>query len=685
VTADTNGTVRDRPLLNKKDDYAFVVRRRKTGRFSTTRLIVTYALISLIPVLLLGVILAVSYQAEARQRGLAEGKSEALLVAQTAVEPRLTGRPFGQGLTADEVASMRALTDRAVGDHNVLRLRLRDLSGTVVFSDDGSGLKKNVDDDEALEAAHGEVVARLTYLNDDSDDIGPKGPAAVEVYLPLTAGKPEHRVGVLEIYLPYAPISADVNASLHNLYRDLAVGLAGLYLALLAISMSVSRRLRQQLRLNTYLAEHDSLTGLPNRTAFHRQAEAVCLAARRDRSSVVIAIVDLDRFKEINDTLGHPNGDLLLNELARRLSGFLRPQDSVARLGGDEFGIILRDLAEPEPVLWRIRMLIAHELTVVELPLSVDSSIGYVVAPDDGSNIDELLQLADVAMYVAKAHHSGVVRYNPTQNHYDAAKLRLMGDFRQAIETNQLVLHYQPKVSVEDGRIDSVEALVRWQHPTLGLLYPDQFVPLAEQTDLIERLTGWVLARALTELRGLGPPASHLTVAVNISARNLGRLGFAQRVAQVLNQAGASSDHLTLELTETALLTDPARAASSLEEVSRLGIKVSIDDFGCGQTSLGFLSTLPIDELKIDRSFICDMLENPAHAAIVRSIIDLGHNLAVQVVAEGVETSETLMALRAIGCDLAQGYLFARPMPADQLRVWLASVAPVQPLAPTLR
>jgi diguanylate cyclase len=682
----TRGSIQAIPHFGGSGDYHFVVRHRKAERFSTTRLIATYALISLIPVLLLGAVLAVSYQTEARQRGLAEGTSEALLVAETAVEPRLTGHPLSQGLTAAEGASMRALTDRVVGDHNVLRLRLRDLSGNVVFSDDGSGLKKNVDDDdEALEAAHGEVVARLTYLNDDSDDTGPKGPAAVEVYLPLTAGKPEHRVGVLEIYLPYAPINVDVTASLHNLYRDLAIGLVALYLALFVISTSVSRRLRQQLRVNTHLAEHDSLTDLPNRTAFHRQAEAVCIAARRDKSSVVIGIVDLDRFKEINDTLGHHNGDRLLNELARRLSGFLRPQDTVGRLGGDEFGIILRDITEPEPVFWRIRMLIEHEVMVAGLPLSVDSSIGYVVAPADGTDIDELLQLADVAMYVAKAQHSGVARYDPKQNHYDPAKLTLMGDFRQAIETNQLVLHYQPKLRLEDGRIDSVEALVRWQHPTRGLLYPDQFVPLAEQTDLIERLTGWVLTRALIELNGLGPSAAHLTMAVNISARNLGRLGFAQRVAQTLDRVGASADRLTLELTETALLTDPARAASSLAEVSRLGIRVSIDDFGCGQTSLGYLSTLPIDELKIDRSFICDMLENSAHAAIVRSIVDLGHNLGVRVVAEGVETRAILTALRAIGCDLAQGYLFARPMPADQLRGWMATEAPVHPLEPTPR
>ena len=680
----TRESVQEIPHFDGRDDYHFVVHRRKAERFSTTRPTVIYALISLIPVLLLGVVLAASYQAEARQRGLAEGRSEALLIAQTAVEPRLSGRPLSEGLTPDELASMRALAKRAVGDHDVLRLRLRNLSGQVVFSDDGSGFKTRPED-EAFDAAHGEIVARLTQLNADSNDVGPKGPEAVEVYLPLTAGSPEQRVGVLEIYLPYAPINADVTASLHNLYRDLAIGLVALYLALFAISMSVSRKLRRQLRLNTYLAEHDPLTDLPNRTAFHRQAEAACIAARRDKSSVVIGIVDLDRFKEVNDTLGHHNGDRLLIELASRLSGFLRPQDLVARLGGDEFGIILRDITEPEQVFWRVRMVIEHEVTVAELPVSVDSSIGYVVAPDDGTDIDELLQLADVAMYVAKVQHSGVVRYDPTQNHSDPAKLTLMGDFRQAIETNQLVLHYQPKLRVEDGRIDSVEALVRWQHPTRGLLYPDQFVPLAEQSDLIERLTGWVLTRALIELRGLGPLAAHLTVGVNISARNLGRLGFAQRVAQTLDRVGASADRLMLELTETALLVDPARAASSLNEVSRLGIKVSIDDFGSGQTSLGYLSTLPIDELKIDRSFICDMLENSTHAAIVRSIVDLGHNLAVQVVAEGVETTETLTALQEIGCDLAQGYLFARPMPMDQLRVWLANVGPTQSLEPTPR
>jgi diguanylate cyclase (GGDEF)-like protein len=657
--------------------------RRRPERSSTARLVATYAAISLVPVIALGIALGLSYRSEATQRGIAEGRSEALLVAQTAVEPELNGQPLSKGLTPAETASMRALVKRAVGDHDVLRLRLRDLAGQVVFSDDGSGYKQRPED-EALDAGRGEVVARLTHLNDDSDDSGPIGPESVEVYLPLSAGRPEHRVGVLEIYLPYAPINADVTASLQNLYRDLAIGLAVLYLALLVISLSVSRRLRHQLRINTYLAEHDTLTDLENRTAFHRRAEEACRASTDSGASAAIALVDLDRFKEVNDTLGHRNGDRLLITLARRLEGFLRPEDGLGRLGGDEFGVILRDVEDPAAVLWQLRAVIGQELSMDGLPLSVDSSVGFVVAPEQGTDVDELLRLADVAMYVAKANHAGVVRYDPAQNTYDPARLALIGELRQAIETGQLVLHYQPKVKVSDGRTDSVEALVRWAHPRHGLLSPDVFVPAAEQTDLIERLTGWVLTRALADLRTLVTRAPDLRVSVNVSARNLARPGFAQRVAQTLTLAGVPADRLTIELTETALMTDPARAVEALSGVTAIGVAVSIDDFGIGQTSLGYLSRLPVDELKIDRSFVAEATTDPARAAIVRSIVELGHNLGLSVVAEGVETTDVLATLQALGCDGAQGYLFARPMPLEQLLGWLDAARPAEPVgAPT--
>jgi diguanylate cyclase (GGDEF)-like protein len=574
---------------------------------------------------------------------------------------------------------MKALVQKAVRQHDILRLRLRDLAGNVVYADDasGSGIKQ-LPEDEALDAARGEIVAQLTRLNSDPGDTGKVGPESVEVYLPLTAGRAKQRVGVLEIYLPYAPISADVTAGLHNLYRDLIFGLAGLYLAISAISISVSGRLREQLKVNTYLAEHDSLTDLPNRALFLRRAEVAVEASRRGGLPTAVAIVDLDRFKEVNDTLGHHNGDHLLTELARRLATFTRPKDCVARLGGDEFGIILRDVTDPSEVLWRIRTVIEHEVSVSGLPLSIDSSIGFVVAPEDGTDVDELLQHADVAMYVAKEQHRGVVRYDPSQNHYDPADLALVGQLRQAIETDQLVLHYQPKATLDDGRVEAVEALVRWRHPTLGLLYPDRFIPLVEQTDLIDRLTEWVLHQALSDLRMLGPEADHVTVAVNVSARNLGRTGFDQVVVRALDEAGIPAHRLVIEITETALLTHPEGAVVILTKLNALGVKVSIDDFGCGQTSLGYLSTLPIHELKIDRSFVGDMLVNPAHAAIVRSIVDLGHNLHLHVVGEGVESNDIWEILRASGCDSAQGYLLARPMPLEKLGRWLVTAETVE-------
>jgi diguanylate cyclase (GGDEF)-like protein len=637
-----------------------------------TKLFVTYAAISLVPVLLLGVALAAGFRSEARQRGLAEGRSEAVLVAQTAVEPLLDGRPLSDGLSPDEETALRRLVARAVNRSNVLRLRLRDQSGQVVFSDDGSGFGQQPED-EALEAARGSVEARLTRLNSDSDDSGRIGPQSVEVYLPLEAGQPSRQVGVLEIYLPYAPISADVTSGLHTLYLDLAAGLAALYVAIFAISMSMTRRLRQQLRVNTYLAEHDALTDLPNRAWFHRHARAT-LAAARPGSRSALAIVDLDRFKEVNDTLGHHNGDHLLAVLAKRLAGHLGSTGSVARLGGDEFGVLLPDVVDPERALWDLRRVVDGEIEVDNLPLSVDSSFGYVLAPDDGNDVDELLQRADVAMYEAKAQHAGVLRYDAAQNHYDPADLALVSELRHAIDENQLLLHYQPKAALSDGRIVSVEALVRWQHPVHGLLSPDRFIPLAEQTDLIDKLTAWVLARALADIASLGPHAARITVAVNASARNLAREDFADLVVGTLARTRVPADRLVVEITETALLTNPGRAAATMRAIQQAGVKISLDDFGAGQTSLGYLATLPIHELKIDRGFVRDMQTNPAHAAIVRSIVDLGHNLGLRVVAEGVDRSDTYAHLRAIGCDVLQGFLLAGGMPLDQLDGWLLSL-----------
>src|SRR5437763_4223189 len=512
------------------------VRDGGRARRSVVRLFGVHAAISLIPVIVLGSALAVDFKSEAHRRGLTEGESQAALVAQTAVEPLLDGQPLSNGVTPQERAGLERLVGRAVAEHNVLRVRLRDLAGNVVYSDDSSGAN-GTPDQEAIQAAKTGPISRLTHVNADSNDTGPAGVSAVEVYRPLVAGDPAHAVGVLELYLPYAPISRNVAAALRSLYRELAVGLGALYLTLLVISISMSRGLRKQVKFNAFLAEHDHLTDLPNRTLFHRRAASALKRASRGEP-IAIAIIDLDRFKDVNDTLGHHNGDRLLTELARRLDVNTRPEDTVARLGGDEFGVILTGANDPEEALWRLRDIIDREVEVSGLPLSVESSVGFVVAPDDGNDVDDLLQRADVAMYVAKGAHSGVVRYDPEQDDYDAAKLGLIAELRHAIDDGQLVLHYQPKTAISDGKVEAMEALVRWEHPVRGLVYPDSFVPIAEQTDLIDKLSDWALDTALADLRELSALNSKLAVAVNVSARSLSKPDFADRVQAALERAG---------------------------------------------------------------------------------------------------------------------------------------------------
>jgi diguanylate cyclase (GGDEF)-like protein len=630
------------------------------------RQFVVFAAISLVPVLVLGLVLAGSYRSEAARRGLAQGRSEALLMAQTAVEPIFDGRPLSDGLNPTETARLHQLASGAVARGDVQRLRIRDLQGAVVFSDDGSGFHQRPED-EAFDAAKGITIARLTRINSDSVDTGKAGAETVELYLPLYAGPANARVGVLEVYLPYSPISADVSIGIHDLYRNLAIGLGILYVVLFGISFWVVRRLRRQVQLNAYVAEHDALTDLPNRSLFLRRAEAEVARGVELGYPTTIAIVDLDQFKEVNDTLGHHNGDRLLTAIGHRLLAHLRAPDSVARLGGDEFGLVLSNVSRPDDVLARLREVIQQEVQISGLPLSIESSIGYVVASEDGTEIGDLLQKADVAMYVAKQDRSGVVRYLASQNHYDSGNLALVSDLRHAIAADQLVLHYQPKVDLVTSRICGVEALVRWQHPTQGLLFPDRFIPLVEQTDLIDELTEWVVGRAVRDLARFSGGTPELTMAVNVSARNLGRSGFARQVLDAVAAGGIAAHRVTVEVTETALMTDPVRAAAVLGEMSDAGVRISVDDFGSGQTSLVMLADLPIAELKIDRGFVYDIERNPAHAAIVRSIVELGHNLGFTVVAEGVETAGVQDVVAGTGCDLVQGYYFARPMPADQL------------------
>jgi diguanylate cyclase (GGDEF)-like protein len=632
---------------------------------------VAFAAVSLVVVVAMGLALSRSFSAGSQQRGLAEGRTQVELMATTSIEPLLDGLPLDGDVDLDTLTSLRAVTARLEASGRVLRLRVHSPDGRVVFSDDGSGFRGPVDD-EALDAARGETVLRLTHLNADRNDSGPSGVPAIEAYQPL--GDADTMLGVLEVYLPYAPIQAEIDAGLDRLHRLLVIGLSALYLVLLGLALTTTRRLRQHGRHNAYLAEYDQLTGLPNRRLFQRE-----LAAHTaDRPTGAVAVIDLDRFKEVNDSLGHHNGDALLRALADRLAQAVRPGDLVARLGGDEFGIVLPHVTSAEAARARflqLRERLGDDLDLSGITLSSEASIGFVLVGDDGRAPDTLLQRAEIAMYVAKASTDGVVRYDSALNHFDADRLAMVGELQRAMDLDELVLHYQPKLSLDDGRVVGVEALLRWHHPRHGLVYPDSFLPLAERTGLIEPLTDWVVRRALRDLGRMDVPES-ARVSVNVSARNLTQPDFASRVLAAVATAGIPTSRLVLEITETAVFADLERATAALAQLSGAGIAISLDDFGQGQTSLGYLSRLHLAELKIDRAFVRDMLTDEAHATIVSSLVGLAHNLGLTVVAEGVEDDATRRALADLGCDEGQGYGLAKPMDPRRLDEWLGQHAP---------
>ncbi|HET9125388.1 MAG TPA: EAL domain-containing protein [Solirubrobacteraceae bacterium] len=649
----------------------------------TGRLFAVYALLSALPVLALGLTLAGGIRREALRRGLDEGRNVATVIASTAVEPLLDPLPLGAGLTPAERRRLNQLIRGPIG-RAVLRLRLRDDAGHVVFSEDPTGYLAPPSP-HAIFAARGHVVAHLTWLNLDVEDAprrvapGRLGPRVVEIYLPLRAGGSARILGSLELYLPYAPIARETAHLTASLYRYLGVGLAALYLVLFAITASVSRRLRRESMRNAFLAGHDLLTGLPNRIAFQNQVTLALADIERSGGPIAVAVLDIDRFREINDALGHAYGDAVLRQLAGRLTALLGDEAFVARLGGDEYGVILPLGDQADPLLHRVRATLDREVSIDGVTIAAQASIGYALAPADGRTPEVLLQRADVAMSAAKDQHTGVTRYTASLDHHDAAGLSLLAELRHAIDEDQLVLHYQPLQQLEDGRVVAVEALVRWEHPVHGLLFPDRFLPLAEQTDVIDHLTSWVLRRAVRDVDRLADATGHAPrVAVNVSARSVGGGSLAGDVIAALAAHDLDPDRLIIEVTETAILADPPRAVAELERLREAGVRVSLDDFGQGQTSLRHLAALPLNVLKIDREFVADMDANPAHAAIVRSMIELGHNLGLRVVAEGVETEAVREQLREAGSDLIQGYLLSRPLPREQIAAWLAARASAQ-------
>jgi diguanylate cyclase (GGDEF)-like protein/PAS domain S-box-containing protein len=438
---------------------------------------------------------------------------------------------------------------------------------------------------------------------------------------------------------------------------------------------NAEEELRRHAEQSEYNALHDALTGLPNRTLFCDRVEQALLTAEREGDRIALLILDLDRFKEINDTLGHAAGDDVLREVGGRLESCLRASDTVARLGGDEFGLLLQKQKGPSrivPLLEKLQIAIEAPIEIDGLPLGIEGSVGVAFYPDDGMEVEELMRHADVAMYTAKEDHRGYSFYERTADTHDLVQLTLVGELRRAIDQGELVLHYQPKASFSEGTVDGVEALVRWNHPQRGLLAPDQFIPSALETGLMKPLTLYVLDEALRQVRAWHDEGLDLSVSVNVGRRNMLDLSFPDDVAAALKARKADPSWLELEITESTILDDSFRSRAVFERLNEMGVKLSIDDFGTGYSSLAYLRDLPVSEIKIDRSFVLNMMTRADDEMIVRSTIDLGRNLGLQVVAEGVETEETWNRLAELGCDVAQGYLLTRPVPPEELTDWLA-------------
>jgi diguanylate cyclase (GGDEF)-like protein len=645
------------------------------GRLSLTRQV---ALLSVLPTIALGLILARVLQTQVVDRTLSDATRSARIIASVGVQPKLNPRNLQQGLSSTEINSLDHTLSGPAVSQQLARIKVWNGHDTVVYSEDHSLIGRTLEPSDDLEAAfagHPEE-AQLIDPSKDSETASEVGLGElIEVYVPLRFKASGPPAGVFEIYLSYRPVAAAVSRDKRMIALLLAIGLALLWALLYRIVARASRRLRRQAAENYELARHDALTGLPNRMRFGEEVARAAGRAQRQGDAVAVLLIDLERFSAINNTLGDGSGDEVLREVARRLAnsfdGLL-----AARVGGDEYALLCptggstaRALALAEEVLAALEAPVLLD----EVSLDVEASVGVAVLGEHADDPAVLLQRADLALAHARSHGSRVEVYSPRLERADAPRLKLLGQVRGALAAGEFVLHYQPKVDLQDRRITGVEALVRWQHPELGLLAPAHFVELIEQTSLIGPLTFEVIDQALRQIAAWRRRGILLEVSVNLSARNLLDSDLPRRVASLLAAHDVPADQLVVEVTESAAMSDPDRGWRVLEALRALGAGVAIDDFGTGNASFEYLAELPATELKIDRSFVTEICTRQRDRAIVRSTIDLARNLGLTVLAEGIEDEATLECLVGEGCQMGQGFLFSRPLPAEQLTPLLAA------------
>ncbi|HET6866934.1 MAG TPA: EAL domain-containing protein, partial [Solirubrobacteraceae bacterium] len=463
-------------------------------------------------------------------------------------------------------------------------------------------------------------------------------------------------------------------------YVAIAAGTGGIVLTMLALLIFqylIGELLKSKARGEQLhrVATTDELTGLANRERFRARLDQRIAAAKDTDEVFAVMLLDLDRFKEVNDTLGHHYGDELLRDLGPRLAEAVGPEGLVARLGGDEFAVLpaeaTGDTDELEAIARGLMRCVQQPVAVDEMTLEVGVSIGVARFPRDGGDPHSLLRSADVAMYAAKEAHSGCKIYAAALDRHSVRRLSVLSEFRRALDSDEIVVFYQPLVEMDGMTPSGAEGLVRWQHPELGLLPPSDFIPIIEQTGLIGPLTRHVLEQAVARCAGWRQAGKNMTVSVNLSVRNLLDPDLPSLIGDLLTLYGLDPEALHLEITESMLMSDPDRSLVTLTRLNQLGVGLSVDDYGTGYSSLANLRRLPIDELKIDRSFVSPMLRDESDLIIVRSTINLGHDLGLKVVAEGVEDEATLHRLAGLGCDFAQGYHFSKPLAPDAFNEWI--------------
>ncbi len=654
-----------------------ILRRARgiVGRLSLTRQV---ALLSLLPMVALGFILARVLQTQLVSRSLADATESARIVARVGVEPWLTPRDLSKGLTP---AGVRAL-DRQLNTQSVrqdlARIKIWNAAHRVIYSEDHSIIGRTLaPSDDLLAALAGRPgdaqLVSPSHSNETASEVGLG--ELVEVYVPLRFNAAGPPAGAFEIYLSYQPIAAAVAADKRTIALVVALGLALLWAVLYRIVARASRRLRRQARENDRLARYDRLTGLPNRNLFIEELRGAVRRSRRRGGSVAVLLIDLDRFTEINNTLGSANGDEALQAVAARLEG-IGQETFAARLGGDEYALLCREAVGVSGALRcaaAVQASLEAPFLVGEIALSIEASIGIAVTGEHGDDPDTLLQRADRALAHARSHGSRIEVYRREHDRFDSASLKLLGEVRGALQRGELLLHYQPKIDLRTRRITGVEALVRWNHPQLGMLEPGRFIPLVEQTALIGPLTMRVIDLAAEQAAAWRRRGIDLVMSVNLSARNLLDADLPAAIGAVLERRGVSAERLVVEVTESAAMADPERGVQVLRSLRESGVGVSIDDFGTGNASIEYLASLPASELKIDRAFITDILRDSRSEAIVRSTIDLARNLGLVAVAEGIETDDVLEHLAGLGCGMGQGYVISRPLPAAELTVQLAA------------